>query len=75
MVHGMTSSLSRKKHCNQKKKTECRNVPAPLFTINIAGPFLDDPFRWLAPAASPGLPGRGCAPVLLGLFIIETELF
>jgi len=35
------------------KKTGCRNAPAPLFTIDIAGPFLDDPFRWLATAASP----------------------
>jgi hypothetical protein len=49
--------------------------PGLLFTIGIVGPFLDDPFRWLTPAASPGLPGRGRAPVLLCFFIIQTELF
>ena len=44
--------------------------PVLSLAVDIVGPFLDDPFRWLTPAATPGLPGRGSAPVLLRLFII-----
>ena len=50
-------------------------IPARLLAVNIVGPFLDDAFRWLTPAASPGLPGRCCAPVRFSLFIIQTEWF
>ncbi len=49
--------------------------PAPSLAIDIAGPFLDDPFRWLTPAASTGMPGLGRAPFLLSLVIILVELF
>jgi hypothetical protein len=59
----------------QKSKKK-KGVPAHrLFTIDIVGPFLDNPFRRLATATSARLPGWGCTPVGFGLFIIQTEQF
>lgn len=66
-----------------RKKTKKRSgipghhhSPAPSLAVDIAGPFFDDPFRWLTPAASTGMPGRGRAPVLLSfLLLIRIELF